>query len=68
MRHWWMQKVAKIKGLGLGCLIDVMYDHTFLNLQIARSDVRLHIKWAVSVVIAHGRFSLPRVFVLVCIS
>ena len=29
-----------------------MYDHTFLSLQITRSDVRPHIKWAVSLVIA----------------
>ena len=42
-------------GLGLGCLmtpglskdIGVMYNHTFLNLQITRSDIRPHIKWSV---------------------
>ena len=28
----------------------------FLNLQIIRSDIRPHIKWAVSLVIAHGHF------------
>ena len=33
-----------------------MYDHTFLNLQITRSDIRPHIKWAVSLVIAYDNF------------
>ena len=33
-----------------------MYDHTFLNLQIIRSDIRPHIKWAGSLVIAYGHF------------
>ena len=32
----------------------VMYDHTFQNLQITRSDIRPHIKWAVSLVTAYG--------------
>ena len=36
----------------------VMYDHTYLNLQITRSDIRLHIKWAVSLVIAYGHFTI----------
>ena len=31
-----------------------MYDHTFYNqVQISRSDIRPHIKWAVSLVILH---------------
>ena len=51
---------------GLSKDIDVMYDHTFLNLQITRSDIRLHIKWAVSLVIAYGHFNLPQGFVWVC--
>ena len=34
--------------------------HTFLNLQITRSDISPHIKWAVSLVIAYGHFNLPR--------
>ena len=42
-----------------------MYDHTFLNLQVTRSDIRPHTKWAVSLVIAYGHFSLPRGFVWV---
>ena len=40
---------------------DVMYDHTFLNLQITRSDIRPHIKWAVSLVIAYGHFNLKHI-------
>ena len=48
--------------VGLGCLMtlvsirtfSVMYDHTFQNLQITRSDIRPHIKWAVILVIAYG--------------
>ena len=32
----------------------------FLNLQIIRSDIRPHIKWAVSLVIAYGHFNLPQ--------
>ena len=31
-----------------------MHDHTFLNLQITRSDIRPHMKWAVSLVFAYG--------------
>ena len=37
----------------------VMYDHTFLNLQITRSDIRPHIKWALILVIVYGHFNLP---------
>ena len=37
-----------------------------LNLQSTRSDIRPHIKWAVSQVIAHGNFNLPQGFVWVC--
>ena len=55
--------------LGLGCLMTpglrtfgVMYDHTFLDLQITRSDIRPHINWAVSLVIAHGHFNLSQAF------
>ena len=53
-----------------GTLVSVrtfsaMYDHTFLNSQITRSDIRPHIKWAVSLVIAYGHFSLPQGFVSV---
>ena len=39
----------------------------FLNLQITRSDIRQHIKWAVSLVIAYGHFSPPQGFVWICI-
>ena len=38
----------------------------FLNLQITRSDIRPHIKWAVSLLVAYGHFNLPRVLVWVC--
>ena len=45
-----------------------MYDHIFLNLQITKSDIRPHITWAVSLVIAYmyGHFILPQGFVWVC--
>ena len=36
------------------------------NLQITRLYIKLHIKWAVSLVIAYGHFNLPRGFVWVC--
>ena len=42
-------------------------DHTFLNLQITRSDIRPHIKWAVSLVIAFGHSDLPQVFSWICV-
>ena len=32
----------------------------FLTLQITRSDIRPHIKWAVSLVVANGHFSFPQ--------
>ena len=35
----------------------------FLNLEITRSDIRPHIKWAVSLVITYGHFNLPQGFV-----
>ena len=37
----------------------------FLNLQITRSDIRSHVKWAVSLVIAYGHLNLPQGFVWV---
>ena len=37
-----------------------MYDHTFLNMQIIRSDIRPHIKWVVSLLIGYGHFNLPQ--------
>ena len=43
-----------------------MHDHNFLNLQIARSDIRAHIKWAVSLLIVYGHFNLPQEFAHVC--
>ena len=45
-----------------------MYDQAFLNLQITRSDIRSHIKLAVSLVIADGHFNLPQGFVWVCMA
>ena len=38
----------------------------FPNLQITRSDIRPHIKWADSLVIVCGHFNLPQGFVWVC--
>ena len=58
--------------VGLGCLmtpglskdilchVRYMCDYTFLNMQIIRSDIRPHIKWAVSLVIAYGHFNFPQ--------
>ena len=37
-----------------------------MNLQITSSDIRPHIKFAVSLVIAYGHFNLPPVFVWAC--
>ena len=63
-------------GLGLCCLMTpglskdirchVRMTILFLNLQITRSDIRPHIKWAVSLMIAYGHFNLPQGFVWVC--
>ena len=36
-----------------------MYDHTFFKLVNARSDIRPHIKWIVSLVFAYGYFNIP---------
>ena len=38
----------------------------FLNLQIIKSDIRPHIKWAVSLVLAYGDFYIPLGFMWVC--
>ena len=63
-------------GLDLGCLMtrglrkDIrchVWPYFFLNLQIARSDIRPHIKWAVSLVmIAYGHFNLSQGLKWVC--
>ena len=37
----------------------------FLKLQITRSDIRPHIKWAVSLVFAYGQFNFPQGFMWV---
>ena len=37
-----------------------VWPNLFLNLQIIRSDIRPHIKWVVSLVIAYGHFNLPQ--------
>ena len=34
----------------------------FQNLRITMSDIRLHIKWAVSLVIAYGHFNVDAIF------
>ena len=39
-----------------------MYDHTFLNWQITRSDIRPDTKWAISLLIAYGYFNHPQGF------
>ena len=63
-------------GFGLCCLIipglskDIrchVQPYFFLNLQVTESDIRPHIKWAVSLVITYGHFNLPQGFVWVCI-
>ena len=41
-----------------------MFDHTFLTLQIIKSDIT----WAVSLVIAYGHFTLHQAFVWVCMA
>ena len=41
-----------------------MYDHTFLNLQITRSDIRPHIKWVVSLVTV---YMVTLIFLGVCV-
>ena len=38
---------------------------SFLKLEITRSDIRPHIKWVASLVIAYGHFNFPQVFVWV---
>ena len=62
-------------GLGLCSLMtprlskDIqchVWPYIFLNLQITRSDIRPHIKSAVSLVIVCGHFNLPQGFVWVC--
>ena len=61
-------------GFGLCCLMTPglskgiwchVLSSLFLNLQVTRSDVRPHIKWAVNLVIAYGHFNLPQGFVWV---
>ena len=39
---------------GLSCLMTLTI--LFLKLQITRPDIRSHMKWAVSLVIAYGHF------------
>ena len=47
-----------------------LYRQSMLGLQIIRSDIRPHIKWAVSLVIAYGHSNLPQgiVWVYICMS
>ena len=63
--------VCLVPGRGWGFVLFndtwshlVMYDHTFLNLQITRSDIRPHIMWAVSLMIVYDHFNPPYGFVL----
>ena len=42
-------------GLGKDSVsFGVIFDHTFLNLEIIRSEIRPHLNWTVSLVIAYG--------------
>ena len=50
------------KGHSVSCMTIL-----FQNLQITRSNIRTHIQWAVSLVIAYSPFSLPPGFVWACI-
>ena len=63
------------QGLGLWCLMTpglstdircLVWPYILLNLQVTRSDISQHIKWAVSLLIAYGHFNLPQGFVWVC--
>ena len=51
------------KGHSVSCMTI-----PFLTLQMTRADIRPHIQWAVSLVIADGHFNLPQGFVWVCMS
>ena len=44
-----------------------MYDHICSKIPNHKSDIRPHINWAVSLVIAYGHFNLPLGFVWVFI-
>ena len=50
-----------LRGHSVSCMTIL-----FLNLQITRSDIRPHIKWAVSLVLAYGHFNIPLGFMWVC--
>ena len=66
LHHLDLSRLGLGLGLGLCCLTCMAM--LFLNLQITRSDIRPHIKWVVSLVIAHGHFFLSPGFVWVCMS
>ena len=52
---------------GLSKEFSVMYNHAlFLCFQILKSDIRPEGKWTVSLMVANGHFSLPKVFVWAC--
>ena len=46
-----------------GCHV---WPHSFLCLQITRSDIRSEVKWAVNMIIADSHFNLPQGFVCIC--
>ena len=48
---------------GIRCHV---WPHFFIKLQMSRADIRPHIKWVVSLVIAYGHFDFPQRFVWVC--
>ena len=47
-------------------VLCTIYDHTFSNLQITRSDIRPHREFDVGLVIGYDHFNLLRGFVWVC--
>ena len=53
-------------GLSKGQSVSCMTILFFLNLQHTRSDIRPHIKWAVSLTILYGHFNIPWGVVFVC--
>ena len=51
---WALKTLYHLWQTALFRTFSVMYDHTFPNLQITRSDIMPCLKWAVSLVIAYG--------------
>ena len=62
---WFWFGLFMTPGLSKDILCHVL-TILFLNVQITGSDIRPHIKWVVSLVIAYGHFNLPQGFVWAC--